>query len=119
MASNRSGVRRAVALDIPKAFVSIWHASRLHKLKSYGMSGQVFSLILSFLSNRCLPVAQNGKSQKEYPEYLEFSQVSILSTLFLIHKQINFPVFESFLLERVSWYLWENMRIRKMSKESY
>ena len=82
------------------------------------MSGEVFSLILSFLSNRCLPVVQNGKSQKEYLEYLEFSQVSILSTLFLIHKQINFPVFESFLLERVSWYLWENMRIRKMSKES-
>ena len=51
-AFNRSGATRAVALDISKAFDRVWHAGLLHKLKSYGISGQIFSLISSFLSNR-------------------------------------------------------------------
>ena len=49
---NRSGATRAVALDISKAFDRVWHAGLLHKLKSYGISGQIFGLISSFLSNR-------------------------------------------------------------------
>ena len=53
-AFNRSGVTRAVALDISKAFDRVWHAGLLHKLKSYGISGQIFGLISSFLSNRRL-----------------------------------------------------------------
>ena len=47
---NRSGATRAVALDISKAFDRVWHAGLLHKLKSYGVSGQIFGLIYSFLS---------------------------------------------------------------------
>ena len=53
-AFNRSGATRAVALDISKAFAKVWHAGLLHKLKSYGISGQIFGLISSFLSNRWL-----------------------------------------------------------------
>ena len=53
-AFNRSGATRAVALDISKAFGRVWHAGLLHKLKSYGISGQIFGLISSFLSNRRL-----------------------------------------------------------------
>ena len=49
---NRSMAVRAVALDICKAFDRVWHAGLLHKLKSYGTSGQIFGLISSFLSNR-------------------------------------------------------------------
>ena len=49
---NRSGATRAVALDISKAFDRVWHAGLLHKLKLYGISGQIFGLISSFLSNR-------------------------------------------------------------------
>ena len=49
---NRSRATRAVALDISKGFDSVWHASLLHKFKSYGISGQIFGLISSFLSNR-------------------------------------------------------------------
>ena len=55
-AFNRSGATRAVALDISKAFDRVWHAGLLHKLKSYGISGQIFGLISSFLSNRRLRV---------------------------------------------------------------
>ena len=45
-AFNRLGATRAVALDISKAFDKVWHAGLLHKLKSYGISGQIFSLLL-------------------------------------------------------------------------
>ena len=45
---------QAVTLDIFKAFDGVRHAGLFHKLKSYGMSGQIFGLISSFLSNRRL-----------------------------------------------------------------
>ena len=58
---NSSGATRAVALDISKAFDRVWHAVLLHKLKSYGISGQISGPISSFLSNRQLWVVLNGK----------------------------------------------------------
>ena len=61
-AFNKSGATRAVALDTPKASDRVWHAGLLHKLKSYGISGQIFGLISSFLSNRQLRVVLDGKS---------------------------------------------------------
>ena len=51
-AFNRPGPNRAVVLDISKAFDRIWHAALLHKVQSYGTSGQVFGLVSCFLSNR-------------------------------------------------------------------
>ena len=66
-AFNRSGATRAVALDLSKAFDRVWHAGLLHKLKSCGISGQIFGLISSFLSNRRLWVVLDGKSSQEYP----------------------------------------------------
>ena len=63
-AFNRSGATRTVALDISKAFDRVCHAGLLHKLKSYGISGQLFSLI-SFVSNRQLRVVLDGKSSQE------------------------------------------------------
>ena len=56
-----------LALDISKAFDRVWRAGLLHKLKSYGISGQIFGLISSFLSNRQLWVVLDGKSSQEYP----------------------------------------------------
>ena len=85
-AFNRSGATRAEALDISKAFHRVWHADLLHKLKSYGISGQIFGLISSFLSNRRLRVVLNGKSSQEYPLNAVVPQGSILSpTLFLLY----------------------------------
>ena len=66
IAFNRSRTTRAVALDIPKAFHRVWHVLLL-KLKSYGISGEIFGLISSFFSNRQLLVVLDGKSQQEYP----------------------------------------------------
>ena len=65
-AFNRSGATRAVALDISKAFDRVWHAGLLHKFKSYGISGQIFGLISSLLSNRQLQVVLDEKSSQEY-----------------------------------------------------
>ena len=62
MAFNRSGATRVVALDISKAFDRVWHAGLFYKLRSYGISCQIFDLISSFLSNRRLWVVLDGKS---------------------------------------------------------
>ena len=84
-AFNRSGATRAVALYISKAFDRVWHAGLLHKLKSFGISGQIFGLI-SFLSNRQLRVVLDGKSSQEYPVNAGIPQGSILgATLFLLY----------------------------------
>ena len=83
---NRSGATRAVALDISKAFDRVWHAGFFHKLKSYGISGQIFGLISPFLSNRRLRVVLDGKSSQEYPVNAGVPQGSILvPTLFLLY----------------------------------
>ena len=76
-AFNRSGATRAVALHVSKAFDRIWHA---------GLSGLIFRLISSFLSNRQLQVILDGKSSQEYPVNAGVPQGSILGpTLFLLH----------------------------------
>ena len=85
-AFNRSGATRAVALNISKAFDRVWDADLLHKLKCYGISGQIFGLISSFLSNRRLRVVLDGKSSLEYPVNARVPQGSVLGpTLFLLY----------------------------------
>ena len=85
-AFNRAGATRAVALDISEVFDRVWHAGLLHKVKSYGISGQILSIISSFLSNRRLGVVLNGKSSQEYPVNMGVPQGSILGpVLFLLY----------------------------------
>ena len=65
--------------------LTVWKANLLHKLKSYGISGQIFGHISSFLSNRLLRVVLDGKSSQEYLVNAGVSQGSILGpTLFLL-----------------------------------
>ena len=75
-----------MALNISKNFDRIWHAGHLHKLKSYGISCQIFGFIFSFLSNRQLQVVLDGKCSQEYPVNPGVSLGSILGpALFLLY----------------------------------
>ena len=85
-AFDSSGAARSIVLDTFKAFDRVWHAGLFRKLKSYRISGLVFGLISSFLSNRQLRVVLDGKSSQEYPINTGFPQVSILGpTLFPLY----------------------------------
>ena len=88
---NRSEATRSVALDISKAFDRVWHAVLLHKLKSYGISGQIFGLIFSCLSNRWLRVVLDGKSSQEYPVNAGVPQGSILGLTLFLQYIIDLP----------------------------
>ena len=86
---KRSGATWAVAVDISKAFDRIWHAGLLHKLKSYGISGQIVGLISSFVSNRWLQVVVDEKPSQEHPVNTWVFQRSILCcTLFLVYNNV-------------------------------
>ena len=74
---NRYVAARAATLDIFKAFYRVWHVVVPQKLKTYGISGEIFHLICSFLSNRDLLVVLDGKSSQEYPVNAEASQGTI------------------------------------------
>ena len=89
-AFNRSAATRALALDISKAFDRVWYIGLFHKLKSYGISGQIFRLISSFLSNRRLRVVLDGKPSQEYPVNGGVPQGSVLGLHFSYYTLMTF-----------------------------
>ena len=60
-----------------------------YKLKSYGISGQVFALISSFLSNRRLRVVLDRKPSQEYPVNVCVSQGFMLGPTLFQHYIID------------------------------
>lgn len=76
-AFNRFRTTRALTLSIFKVYDRIWHAVLLQKLKFSGISGQLFVLVSSFVSNRRLPVF-DGKGLQEYPINAGFLHCSVL-----------------------------------------
>ena len=65
---------------------TIYHGGLPQKLRSFGISGQIFGLILSFYSNRLLWVVLNRNCSQEYPVNSGVPQYSILGpTLCLLY----------------------------------
>ena len=89
-AFERFGATRAVVLDIFKAFGRVWHTGLLHKLKCYGISGQIFGLFSSFLSSRQLWVVLDRESSQEYPGVLEFVKAPFLALRFSCYTLMTF-----------------------------
>ena len=75
---------RAVFLDISKAFDKVWHDGLLFKLKNYGISGSLFTVIKDFLSNRQKLVVLNGKSSCWSSITTGLPQGSVLGPLFFL-----------------------------------
>ena len=59
---SRSETTSPVAIDILKAYDRLWYVGLVDKFKCYGISGQIFGILSSFLSNRRLLVVLDGKS---------------------------------------------------------
>ena len=74
---------RALFLDISKAFDKVWHDGLLFKLKNYGISGFLFTIIKDFLANR-QRVVLNGKSSCWSSINTGVPQGSVLSPLFFL-----------------------------------
>ena len=97
-ALNRPETARGVELDISKTFDRVWHAGLFHKLKSYGILGQIFGLISSFLSNKRLQAVLGGKCSQEYPVKAGDPQSSILGLHFSYYTVMTFLTMLSVIL---------------------
>ena len=77
---------RSVFLDISKAFDKVWHEGFLYKLKSMGVSGELYSLLENYLSDRFQRVLLNGQASSWRQDLAGVPQGSILDPLlFLIY----------------------------------
>lgn len=83
---NTSLEIRGVFLDMSKAFNKVWHDGLLFKLKSYGVQGELFSVLENYLKNRQQRVVLNGQHSTWKDVLAGFPQRSVLGPLlFLIY----------------------------------
>ena len=83
---NPAGDVRGIFLDISKAFDKVWHESLLYKLKTYGIDGQLLSLLENYLKNCEQRVVLNGQTSEWRKIKSGVPQGSVLGLLlFLIY----------------------------------
>ena len=77
---------RGVFLDISKPFDKVWHKGLLYKLTSYGVEGELLSLLECYLRDRKQRVALNGQNRDWRKINSGVPQGSVLgSFLFVIY----------------------------------
>ena len=73
----------SVFLNRSKAFDKVWHEGLLYKLKSMGISGELYNLLKNYLSGRLQRVVLNGWTSSCLAGIPQGSIVGLL--LFLVH----------------------------------
>ena len=63
---------RSVFLDISKTFDEVRHKGLLYKLKSMGISGDLFNLLENYLSGRLQRVVLKGQTSRKVPFWVHF-----------------------------------------------
>ena len=115
MAFNKSGATRAAELDISKAFDRVWRAGLHHKIKSCGISDQIFGPISSFLSNNWLRLVPGGKFSQEYVINAEFLKTPFLVLPFSYYTLMTLLMMLSvILLSMLMILLWILSMIRHL-----
>ena len=71
-------------LYMSKSFDKVWHQRLIYKLRQVGISGEVLTLISSFLNNRFQRIILNGHLSDLPPVKAAVPQGSILGPLFFL-----------------------------------
>ena len=77
---------RGVFLDISKAFDKVWHKGLLHKIKCYGVEGELYNILGNYLLNRKQRVVLNGQSSLWLDIEAGVPQGSVLGPLLFLKK---------------------------------
>ena len=85
---NRSGATGAVALNISKALNRVWNAGLLYRLKSYGISDHIFSILFSVTDS--FGWLWIGRLHKNIQLMLEFLKIPFLVLHFSCYTLMKF-----------------------------
>ena len=82
--NNNKGYTVGVFIDFQSAFDMMWRSGLLIKLKNLGLTGNIFSYIKNFLTDRCIQVKVGNALSERFPLDNGTAQGSIISPLLFL-----------------------------------